>query len=54
MTKTLKLGSAMTVTGRKSLGDFELPAHHLLTHGLIVGMTYLETLCITSSSMLNH
>jgi len=25
--------------GRKSFGDFELPAHHLLTHGLIVGMT---------------
>ena len=39
MTKTLRLGQARSVNGRKALGKFELPAHHLLTHGLIVGMT---------------
>ncbi len=33
------LGERRSVDGKKELGRFELPADHLLTHGVIVGMT---------------
>ncbi len=36
---TLHLGERRTVDGRDDLGRFELPTEHLLTHGVIVGMT---------------
>jgi len=39
MAARLKLGSHYSIDGRKNLGTFELPAHDLLTHGVIVGMT---------------
>ncbi len=35
----LNLGARHSMDGRKDLGAFELPAHDLLTHAVIVGMT---------------
>jgi hypothetical protein len=39
MTPTLHLGARHTLDARTPLGDYRLPAHDLLTHGVIVGMT---------------
>jgi hypothetical protein len=39
MTARLNLGARHSIDGRTSLGAFEMPTHHLLTHGVIVGMT---------------
>jgi hypothetical protein len=39
MTPKLKLGPHRAIDGRKDLGSYDLPSHHLLTHGVIVGMT---------------
>jgi hypothetical protein len=39
MSASFVLGSKKSLDGRKNLGLFELPSHHLLTHGVIVGMT---------------
>ena len=36
---TLHLGERRAIDGRRELGRFELPTEHLLTHGVIVGMT---------------
>lgn len=36
---TLHLGERRSLDGRHDLGRFELPTDHLLTHGVIVGMT---------------
>jgi hypothetical protein len=33
------LGSKRTIDAKTELGAYSLPAHHLLTHGVIVGMT---------------
>lgn len=35
----LKLGERRSLDGKKALGSFELASAHLLTHGVIVGMT---------------
>jgi DNA helicase HerA-like ATPase len=35
----LHLGERRSVDGQRELGRFELPTDHLLTHGVIVGMT---------------
>ena len=37
--------------GADRAGAFELQAHHLVTHGVIVGMTGTMTLCSTLSSV---
>jgi hypothetical protein len=37
--RALNLGERRSVDGRQELGCFELPTDHLLTHGVIVGMT---------------
>ncbi len=39
MTPTLTLGARHSLDARTSLGPYALPAHDLLTHGVIVGMT---------------
>ncbi|WP_169791330.1 ATP-binding protein [Sandaracinus amylolyticus] len=39
MTARLRLGARHSIDGRHGLGAFELPAHHLLTHAVVVGMT---------------
>ena len=39
MNPILNLGSRYTLDSRTNLGPFGLPAHDLLTHGVIVGMT---------------
>ncbi len=39
MTPTLNLGARYSLDARTNLGDYGLPAHDLLTHGVIVGMT---------------
>ena len=39
MTARLNLGARHSIDGRTPLGAFEMPTHHLLTHGVIVGMT---------------
>jgi hypothetical protein len=39
MTPKLRLGHRCSMDGRTDLGAFELPAHDLLTHGVVVGMT---------------
>ena len=39
MTSTFRLGRHCGLDGREELGQLELPSHHLLTHGVIVGMT---------------
>jgi hypothetical protein len=39
MSARLNLGARHTMDGRKDLGAFEIPAHDLLTHAVIVGMT---------------
>jgi hypothetical protein len=36
---TLKLGHRLAITGKSAATDYELPSHHLLTHGVVVGMT---------------
>lgn len=39
MSPAFALGSKRSMDGRNDLGVFEMPANHLLTHGVIVGMT---------------
>ncbi len=39
MTPTLNLGGRYSLDGRRPIGTYDLPAHDLLTHGVIVGMT---------------
>ena len=39
MTPMLRLGARHSLDARTPLGDYRLPAHDLLTHGVIVGMT---------------
>ena len=39
MTPILNLGARYTLDSRKNLGAYGIPAHDLLTHGVIVGMT---------------
>lgn len=39
MPPKLNIGGRHSMDGRKNLGAFELPAHDLLTHAVIVGMT---------------
>ncbi len=36
---SLRIGSRRALDGVKDLGHYDLPSHHLLTHGVIVGMT---------------
>ena len=35
----LRLGKRRSLDGKRHLGTFDLPTHHLLTHGVILGMT---------------
>ena len=35
----LKLGQRLAIDGKSALSADELPSHHLLTHGVVVGMT---------------
>src|SRR6266496_6024725 len=35
----LRLGNGLPLEGGGSSGPFALPAHHLVTHGVVVGMT---------------
>jgi hypothetical protein len=39
MSPVFKLGTQRSIDGKRGRGVFELPAHHLVTHGVIVGMT---------------
>ena len=39
MSTKLNLGARRSTDGRKDHGAFELPAHDLLTHAVVVGMT---------------
>src|SRR5690349_759098 len=39
MSPRLHLGARHSINGRTALGSFELPAHDLLTHAVVVGMT---------------
>jgi hypothetical protein len=39
MAPRLHLGARRSIDGRSDLGSFHLPAHHLLTHAVVVGMT---------------
>ena len=39
MDSTLQLGRSCSLDGKTELGPFALPAHHLVTHGVVVGMT---------------
>lgn len=48
------LGSTVPLDGSGPPSQLLLPAHHLVTHGVIVGMTMTATLCCTSSSILNR
>jgi DNA helicase HerA-like ATPase len=38
-TPALYLGSTLAVDGAGPAADIRLPAHHLVTHGVVVGMT---------------
>ena len=48
MTARLNLGARHSIDGRTPLGAFEMPTHHLLTHGVIVGMTGSGLLLLVS------
>ena len=48
MAARLNLGARHAIDGRTSLGAFEMPTHHLLTHGVIVGMTGSGLLLLVS------
>jgi hypothetical protein len=39
MSPVFKLGTQRSIDGKRGGCTFELPAHHLVTHGVIVGMT---------------
>ena len=39
MEQTLELGRSCSIDGKTDLGPLALPAHHLVTHGVIMGMT---------------
>jgi hypothetical protein len=51
MQPTLKLGVTRPLSGRATIEPMLLPAHHLVTHGVVVGMTGTMTLCSTLSSV---
>ena len=46
----LRLGSWRSIAGEAQGPVLGLPAHHLVTHGVIVGMTMPMTLCPTFPS----
>jgi hypothetical protein len=54
MKPSLYLGALRTLDGTHRAGNLNLPAHHLVTHCVTVGMTEIETLCSTSSSCENR